>query len=332
MKSLFSTVCLLFGAFVSFASNVDLIVQKVDNGGVVEGNTYRVYAVLTQPQHSIHAIFGEGGDFLSLESTAPFYQHPLGGYTSAEINAGIIPMEPALAFDTWVTIGAENAVANNLWTIGIEFGDFENGGSVSADNGAWFLVPTDVRTLPDANSMVLLMQLTTTGTATGTLNFQGWDQEGMPWQERGLTFTTSESFIFGCMQQGSPNYNPGATFDDGTCVVPEQENPNTTPQPNPAAGGEATQGKLDGMIIFPNPIWEGQFNLQFADRLELVNENLIVEIFDGAGKKVYGSEFGNEAIVGGNRIVIKHDLAAGTYTVSTRTSTMSTSAQIVVTR
>lgn len=330
MKALFSALFLLIGASFSFASNVEIVVEKVDNGGLVEGNTYRVYAVLTQPQHSIHAIFGEAGDFLSVESTGAFYQHPLGGYSSTEVNQNIVNMEPALAFDTWVTIGAENSVANNLWTIGIEFGDFENGGGISADNGAWFLVPTDVRTLPDANAMILLMQLTTTGTATGTLNFQGWDQEGMPWQERGLTFTTTEAHVFGCMQQGATNFNGAATYDDGSCAV--SETPAVTPQPTQTSNGTAASGKLDGLLIFPNPIWEGQFNLQFADRIELVNENLLVEIFDGAGKKVYGSEFGNEAIVGGNRIVIKHDLAAGTYTVSTRTSTMSMSAQIVVTR
>jgi hypothetical protein len=330
MKSLFSALFLLLGTSLTFASNVELVVEKVDNGGVVAGNTYRVYAVLTQPQHSIHAIFGEGGDFLAVESTGAFYQHPLGGYSSIDVNPNVVNLDPALAFDTWVTIGAENAVANNLWTIGIEFGDFENGGSISADNGAWFLVPTDVRTLPDATSKILLMQLTTTGTATGTLNFQGWDQEGMPWQERGLTFTTSEAHVFGCMQQGASNFNVDATYDDGSCVLPEA--PAVTPQPNQTNNGSATVGKLDGVLIFPNPIWEGQFNLQFANRIELVNEMLIVEIFDGAGKKVYGSEFGNEAIVGGNRIVIKHDLAAGTYTVSTRTSTFSTSSQIVVTR
>ena len=28
-------------------------------------------------------------------------------------------MEPGLAFDSWVTVGAKNSEDNNLWTIGV---------------------------------------------------------------------------------------------------------------------------------------------------------------------------------------------------------------------
>ena len=60
MKNLFAlTAAVLFG-FSAAASNVQLIVQAVDNGDAVPGNTYRVYAELPSNQHSLHAIFADG--------------------------------------------------------------------------------------------------------------------------------------------------------------------------------------------------------------------------------------------------------------------------------
>jgi hypothetical protein len=45
MKNLFTLAAASFLAFGASASNVELVVEAVDNGGQVEGNTYRVYAV-----------------------------------------------------------------------------------------------------------------------------------------------------------------------------------------------------------------------------------------------------------------------------------------------
>lgn len=321
---LFATSLLLGAATVLTASNPQLVVEKVDNGGIVPGQTFRVYAELPSPQHSLHAVFGDSQDALSIHSTSGFYQHPMGNFSSADIHPLMVNNIPALAYDTWVTIGAEDASSNNLWNVGIDFDGFEAGAAFSTENGAWFLIPTDQRTSPVNGNLVLLMQITTEGVASGVLNVQGWDQEGMPWQGRALTFVTTNSFVFGCTNVEAPNYAAEATYDDGTCLpATDQEI---------VSVGEINGTTEQSMMVFPNPIWDGQFNLQFANKVELRNENLIVEIFDGAGKRVLAEEITSGAIIGGNRIIIRHQLASGTYTLSARATGISLATQIVVTR
>ncbi len=324
MKSAITSL-LTFAAFSTFASNPQLVVEAVDNGGVVEGQTFRIHIELPSAAHSVHAIFGDSEDALSIQTTGSFFQHDFGNFSTVDINPVIVNAEPSLAFDSWVTLGADNASSNNLWTIGIDFDGFENGSGIQADNGAWFLIPTDARTKPESGSTVLLMQLTTTGIATGTMNVQGWDAEGLPWQARTLTFSTTEAQVFGCTDPTAENYNSQATYDNGSCIE--------------GAGNEVVSvgelGNANGeqsILVFPNPVWEGQFNLQFSSSVELVNENLIVEVFDGAGKRVMAEEITAGAIIGGNRIIIDHNLASGTYTLSVRASKVNLATQIVIAR
>ena len=59
---------------------------------------------------------------------------------------------------------------------------------------------------------------------------------------------------------------------------------------------------------------------------------MVVEATDMNGKIVLSSEYTQENVVGGNRLVIKHDLAAGTYTLSARHRDFSSAQQFVVTR
>lgn len=317
---------LLLGGITAQASNVELVVEQVDNEGLVPGQTFRVYAQLPSPQHTLHAIFGEPGEPMSVQTSGTFYQHPLGNFSSVDVNEAMLAMDPALAYDSWVTIGAENNTGNNLWTIGVDYSSFEGGSGFSTDNGAWFVVPTDQFASPTSGSLVLLMQVTTTGIASGTLNIQGWDQEGMPWQARNLTFSTTDAEVFGCTDAFSANYNANATFDDGSCL-------NDLNNPGEAVSVEEVGvDKLSGIKVFPNPIWEGQFNLQFEESFKFSEGVMIVEIFDGAGKRVLAQEVGSDALLPGNRVIIRHDLASGNYTVNARNKDFSATTQIVVTR
>ena len=50
MKNLFTMTAALLMGFGATASNVELVVEAVDNNGTVPGNTYRVYAVLPSAQ------------------------------------------------------------------------------------------------------------------------------------------------------------------------------------------------------------------------------------------------------------------------------------------
>lgn len=326
MKKLF-TVLAACGAFISMqAANVEVVVEKVDNGGIVPGNTYRIYAELPSTEHSLHAVFADDSDGLLIQSTGSFYNNALGNYSSLDINPNIIQADPALEFDSWVTIGAENNVSNNLWTIGVDYADFENGGEINVTDGAWFVVPTDVRAFPNASNLILLAQLTTDGTASGILNFQGRDTEGNVWQERGLTFSTTDAHTFGCMDQQAANYDADASYDDGTCEFNNEDD---------AASGDVELSSLTdqaNVTVFPNPIWEGQFNLQFSEKLDLRNDKLIVEVYDANGKRVIAHEFGDGAVIGGNRVIVEHQLAGGNYTVNLSTSSFKDAVQVIVQR
>ncbi len=309
------------------ASGVELVVESVDNNGIVPGNTYRVYLVLPSAQHSVHAVFADDQTDLAISTTGTFYQNPFGNYSSLDINSNVIALEPSLAYDSWITIGAENSQNNNLWSIGVDYNSFIEGGSLTIDDGAWFLIPTDVRTIPDEGNKILLMQLTTDGVATGSLNFQGWDENGEVWQEREMTFTTENAEVFGCTDNSATNFDAAATYNDGSCQSADPNNNNDNP-----ANSLTSVDQNASWQVFPNPIWEDQFNLQFSERLNLDEGNLVVEIFDASGKQVHAEEINAGQVIGGNKVIVKKSLAAGTYTVSIAHNSFTDAAQIIVQR
>lgn len=320
MKNLFAlTAAVLFG-FSAAASNVQLVVQAVDNGDAVPGNTYRVYAELPSNQHSLHAIFADGEHLLNVTSTGSFYQNQLGGATSYDINDAIIGMDESLAFDSWVTVGAENSTNNNLWNIGIDFASFNNGGAIEVVDGAWFVVPTDVRAAADARNLVLLMQITTDGTATGTLNMQGWTPDGETWRDYDVTFTTDDAQVFGCTNPDASNYNMEASYENGSCEFATDNGPMA----------DLFDLEDSNWNVFPNPVFEGHFSIQFDKEVNLGSENIIVEVTDMSGKTAISQEVTSGDVIGGNRIMVKHGLAAGAYTLSVTHKDFSAAQNLIV--
>jgi len=206
-----------------------------------------------------------------------------------------------------------------LWTIGIDYNNFLAGQELTVTDGAWFVVPTDVQAAAAAGNKVLLMQLTTDGTATGVLNLQGRDGQGGTWRAHDLTFTSKDAKVFGCTDATAANYNADATYNDGTCE------------------GAATEG-LTGIAadtkwnIFPNPVFESTFSVKFDKDIVLGEENIVVEASDLSGKVVFTQEYTQGDVVGGNRILVKHNLAAGTYNLSAKHVDFSSAQTFVVTR
>ena len=319
MKNLFAMTAALLMGFGAAANNVELVVEAVDNGGIVPGNTFRVYAVLPSAQHSLHAIFAAEEHVLNVATTGSFYQHQYGSSSSLDVNEAIVNIEPTLAFDSWVTVGAENSENNNLWTIGVDYADFLAGNELNVTDGAWFVVPTDVQAAAAVGNKVLLMQLTTDGTASGILNLQGKDANGDIWRAYDLTFSSDDAEVFGCTDANAANFNSNATYNDGSC---EGEAINGTV-------GIANDTKWN---IFPNPVFESTFSVQFDSELVLGNDNMIVEATDLNGKVVFSQQYAQENVVGGNRLVIKHSLAAGTYTLTAKHRDFSSAQNFVVTR
>lgn len=309
------------------AQNVQLVVEQVDNQGLVSGNTYRVYAQLPSSEYSLHAVFGDNQNNLVIESTAPFYQHNYGGNTAMDVNSAVLGLAPELAYDSWITIGKDNGNNNNLWDAGITFDSFSAGNALNIQDGAWFLLPTDPQTKEGRNNLILIAQLTTTGIASGVVSMQGWDGENKAWRLRGLTFSTSNAQIFGCTDSNAPNFNANATYNDGTCEAVEGGNNGNTPVVTAPVLEDETK-----WTIFPNPVFEGLINIQFDEVIDANAGNVIVNIYDMAGKMVFGKEINEGNVIGGNRIILSTDLASGSYQVNVIHAGVSSAQKIVVQR
>jgi hypothetical protein len=323
-------VALIASVFASMsvaAQNVQLVVEQVDNQALVPGNTYRVYAQLPSAEYSLHAVFGDSESSLIIESTAPFYQHSYGGNTAMNVNAAVLGIAPELAYDSWITIGKDHGNNNNLWDAGITYNSFADGNALLIQDGAWFLLPTDPQTKEGQNNLILIAQLTTTGIASGVINMQGWDGENKPWRLRGLTFSTSNAQVLGCTDVNAENYNANATYNDGSCQVAEGGNNSSAPVAEAPALEDETK-----WTIFPNPVFEGIINIQFDQVLDAKAGNVLVNIYDMAGKMVFGKEINEGNVVGGNRIILNTDLAAGSYQVNVIHAGVSSAQMIVVQR
>lgn len=169
-------LCLLTGLLVvslSQAQFKELVVEEVDNMGAVPGRTYRVYAQMEAEGDVIDAVFGDGEDYLEVSSTAPFYQHENGGNAANELQRSDVLSVAGLKYDSWVTIGYEDNYMNALTAFLMDFSEFEQGGKLYTDNGAWFVTPDMRQAAAGPDGKLLLMQLTTEGEVSGRLNLHG---------------------------------------------------------------------------------------------------------------------------------------------------------------
>lgn len=317
----------LSGLFLSFAiaaqgyqpkiEQVQLHLAEVDNHGFVPGRTYRVYLELPSPEHSLHAVFADTKDLMELRSTTKFYQHPMGGPLSDRVHPKLMEMQSALAFDSWMTIGAENSENNALWNIGIEFDHFLAGGDLEVIDGAVFLESTHPQTAGDDRGYILIAQLTSTGTVSGILNFQGWNAQREPWQARQVVFDTQdfvsdlknkdmgEAKLFTEMEKGSAELALGLFESYG---APDES---------------------DGWLISPNPVQNGEINILFREGASFQQGQLTLEIFELGGRRVLERRVQAEDIHG-RHLIIREDLAAGIYHLRVQNAAESSTRKLLI--
>ncbi|MFN5621080.1 MAG: T9SS type A sorting domain-containing protein [Flavobacteriales bacterium] len=299
-KTILFAVALACG-ISSRAADVKLIVQKIDNGQAVAGQTYRVYAKLPAADYSLQVVYGDSQHPLSIKSAAPFFQSPIAGHSAAGISTVAEQADASVRFDSWITLGYANNESNSMWDVGVDFATFDSGGEIRTENGGWFLVPTDAMCQPNSQGLVLIGQFTSTGVIKGMMNLQGKTPTGEIWQEKGVGFITSNAEVFGCTDRASANYNPQATFNDGSC------NGQCIPKPE----ATAAQGAWE---VFPNPLRSNVLSIQLNE-LE-VTPGARLEILDMNGKTVASHTIGKDTMISGNRLSIDQSLAAGTYQVA----------------
>lgn len=186
--------------------------NMVDTGGF--NWTVDVIAVLDEGDR-LDAVAGNSNNAKLIASSGGFYQNTFSGATSADNNEAFWALQPSMEFDSFVTIGLLSNVDNNLQNIGIDFADFENGGDISADNGTWFVVPTEPQGDPidienvDCETVngVIVARLTVLGEDSGVTIaalFQGRDAGNNTWQLSDDTFITYDVAVDGdCDENGN---------------------------------------------------------------------------------------------------------------------------------
>jgi MYXO-CTERM domain-containing protein len=170
-------------------------------GNMGNGETYRMYVNLDEGAR-IDAIYGNSAGDLSIGTAAgmSFYQNiDYGGPTSQSINSAFFALAPSLEWDSYVTIGALHTNGhpfgnNALQDIGIDWSSFEEGGSINANNGVWFVTPADAQG-GEVDGMVLIGQFTVVGGTghaaddlLGQISIQGTDAAGVMFNEIGATW------------------------------------------------------------------------------------------------------------------------------------------------
>ena len=97
----------IFGVSVAQTPFNGLVLEQLDNGGVVDGTTYRLYAELSEG--ILYAIYADENNPSLLQitgSTQGFVNdQTYGGDFQNEINPALFDAFPAVEWDTWITIG-----------------------------------------------------------------------------------------------------------------------------------------------------------------------------------------------------------------------------------
>ena len=142
--------------------------------------TYRVYLTVPNAGDQVTSFTGNDEYPISLTTTTSFYQNVFGGVTPMDISSGALSLVPELAYDSWVTVGLEQAPEAGEGSIGVIPGswstEFEAGNSFTVNDGVgsgWYIIPPVASNgLAGDDHKVLVAQLTTDGDIAGSFRTQ----------------------------------------------------------------------------------------------------------------------------------------------------------------
>lgn len=182
---------LCMGAALSLSMNAQdpwlgLVAETEHTEGELAGmTTYRLYAYTPNADDFVVSCSGDDENPLYLTSTSDpaWFQHELATTALAtDVNPAFFGAYPEFAYDSWLTIGAEdNTAAADV----IELADpeydafevFESGQNVAVETtvgNAWFVlpIPANVEAIAGEDLRVLLAQFTTAGDISGQIQVQ----------------------------------------------------------------------------------------------------------------------------------------------------------------
>ena len=183
-----AVVSSLFTIGTASADFTGMQFETVENG-MAGLTTYRIYAGV-DAGGELDAVYGDEFNGLSVSSDSGFYQNAVGGWGTP--NAALFGFFASLEFDSFVTIGLLDDAGDNMLSIGIDYANFESGGSIATDNGTWFATPADPQ-VNEVNGSVLVGQFTVNDgdRVFGSMNFQGKNADLSNWYADGVSFDTA---------------------------------------------------------------------------------------------------------------------------------------------
>ena len=227
MKNFFTlTLCFLT---LSLTAQYSLIVESSE-ALFVPGNTvYRFYVNMAYASDKLSAVFGNDQDNLIINTPAGIFNSP---DNYCNINPAFWPLFPEIQDDSYISIGdipcgdSDGYVCQEL----IDY--FTIGGTSLLINT---LIGCAVGNLNlDENNYqidgrVFFMQITTSGSISGTLNYQvfplgvGADQVqiSVDFDGAGTFCDGTIENACGCMDDTACNYDPSAEYDDESCIYAE---------------------------------------------------------------------------------------------------------------
>ena len=199
------------------------MVGEVDLAGFT---TYRIYATLPNADDFISSVSGDS-DFPTVVATnTTFYQDPNGVGLGSNNQPNLWAFLPALAYDSWVTIGLDGPPAGNEGVINSIasseadwLANFENGGNLEiadAIGGAWYVLNGDANGIAGPDHRVLLGQFTTDGELSGQLYLQVFIN-GNPAEE--VRTTVSIADACGAFSNSACDYPESGLDCEGNCVA-----------------------------------------------------------------------------------------------------------------
>ena len=187
--------------------------------------TYRVYLETTSSTDFVSAVVSDGvAGEVHLSTSTSFYMDGYGGLTANGINPGIYSFFPTVEFDSYVTVGLNSQANPDEEEVLLSGEDswganFLAGGNLDIDSSndsgsGWFIPSGASNGYAGEDQRVLIAQVTTDGELAGSFFIQV-DPEGDDSFAAQFSFSSE---MCGCNDETAVNFQPGATYNDGSCI------------------------------------------------------------------------------------------------------------------
>ena len=306
--------CIFVGAAILWTSSVlaqndpwlglEPVVEH--NEGELSGmTTYRLYLYTPNETDFLVSCSGDEDNPLSVSSTSDpaWFQHEAATTAFAtDVNPIFFAAFPEFAFDSWLTIGAEDntavteiiAIADPQLDPFVAFNEGENLTESGMFGSAWFVIPqpaSNPEAVAGADLKILVAQLTTAGDVSGQIQCQVF-LEGINDNE----FRAVLPIMFACNDPEALNYEPDSYSTDG-CMYPESD-------------GLSELKTSHEMKVYPAPA-KDFVNVIFPEHLaeSLIGAELQARSMDGRFVRSW-------IVQGSNQRIDLSDLASGQYVLS----------------